>query len=116
MSAIKDKEDKLQLQEEKVQELANKLRIQQAKNKEQKLAFEQARLSEPAERPETSKPCMLCHEKERQLRDIRAKTRQRKRALAQKEAGVIARAQELRRWEIQLSNREKKLAGVGDEK
>lgn len=106
----KQKEAELKLQEQRISDLAGKIRKQQIQLKEQKLQFERAKYLEPEDPPEITRPCVMCTEKNIQLRDIRSKIRQRTRVLNQREAVVIGRAQELRRREIHLVKREHVLA------
>jgi hypothetical protein len=70
MMASKEKESELKLQEQRISDLADKIRRQQLALKEQKMQFEQSKLTAPPSPPEssTSRPCSLCTEKEMQLR------------------------------------------------
>ena len=100
----KQKESELKLQEQRITDLADKIRRQQLQLKEQKLQFEQSKLTAPqSPRPDsTSRPCSLCTEKEMHLRDMKEKVKRRMKILSQREAQVIGKAHELRRREIQL--------------
>ena len=99
----KQKESELKLQEERISDLADKIRRQQLKLKEQKLQFEQSKLTAPPSPPDnTSRPCALCTEKEKHLRGVKDKVKRRMKLLNQRETEVISRAHDLRRREIKL--------------
>lgn len=99
----KQKESELKLQEERITDLADKIRRQQLQLKEQKLQFEQSKLIAPPSPPDsTSRPCALCTEKEKHLRGVKDKVKRRMKLLSQRESEVISRAHELRRREIEL--------------
>lgn len=99
----KQKESELKLQEERITDLADKIRRQQLQLKEQKLQFEQSKLTAPPSPPDsTSRPCALCTEKEKHLRGVKDKVKRRMKLLSQRETEVISRAHELRRREIKL--------------
>ncbi|KAL9179916.1 hypothetical protein ACHAXT_007886 [Thalassiosira profunda] len=112
----KQKEVELKLQEERISDLADKIRKQQMHLKEQKLQFERDKLlEEEARPPETSRPCVMCTEKKIQMREVKAKVRQRARNLEQREAVVVARAQALRKREMEIARREKVVAELEQE-
>jgi hypothetical protein len=99
----KQKESELKLQEQRISDLADKIRRQQLQLKDQKLQFEQSKLVVPSSPTDsTSRPCSLCTEKEMLLRDVKDKVKRRMKLLNKREAEVIGRAQELRRREIKL--------------
>jgi hypothetical protein len=103
MMRSNQKESELKLQEERISDLADKIRRLQLALKEQKMQFEQSKLTAPPSPTEsTSRPCSLCTEKEMQLRKLKDKVKHRMRLLTQRETEVIGRAQELRRREIAL--------------
>eukprot|EP00804_Cyclotella_cryptica_P018729 CCRYP_007207-RA/>CCRYP_007207-RA protein AED:0.17 eAED:0.19 QI:0/0/0/0.5/1/1/2/0/734 len=99
----KQKESELRVQEQRISDIADKIRRQQLQLKEQKMQFEQSKLTDIVTSPsDTSRPCALCSEKEMHLRDVKDTVKQRMRLLKKREAEVIGRAQELRRREIKL--------------
>lgn len=100
----KQKEAELKLQEQRITDLADKIRRQQLQLKDQKLQFEQSKLAIPPSprQDNTSRPCSLCTEKEMHLRDMKEKIKRKMKLLSEREAQVIGKAHELRRREVQL--------------
>ncbi len=108
LATSKQREESLKLQEERVTDLANKIRKQQLNLNEQKLNFDRMKAMKPPSPPNSSSlPCTFCIEKERRLKELRGKMRERMDVLSQREAYVIEKAHELRRREIQLVERER---------
>lgn len=113
MIRSKQKESELKLQEQRISDLADKIRRQQLQLKEQKLQFEQSKFTAPPSPPDSSsRPCSLCSEKEMHLRDVKEKIKRRMRLLAQREAQVIGRAQELRKREMKLVQLQSEIANA----
>lgn len=116
LASSKQREESLKLQEERVTDLAGKIRKQQINLKEQKLKFDRIKAIKPPSPPNTSsRPCSFCNEKEIRLRKLRGKMRERMGVLSQREAYVIEKANELRRREIQLAERERAMANATDD-
>jgi len=116
LASSKQREESLKLQEERVTDLAGKVRKQQINLKEQKLKFDRIKAIKPPSPPNTSsRPCSFCNEKEIRLRELRGKMRERMGVLSQREAYVIEKAHELRRREIQLAERERAIANATDD-
>ena len=107
---LNEKEAESKLQEERISKLGSSIHKQQKQLKEQKLQFERSKSLEATVPAETSRPCLLCTEKNIQLRELRTKVCQRSRVLKQREAAVIERSRELRRREIELVKREQMIA------
>jgi hypothetical protein len=107
---LKEREAELKLQEERMSKLGSSIQKQQMQLKEQKLQFERSKILQPTAPVETSRPCVLCTEKNIQLRELRTKVRQRTRVLKQREAAVIQRSREQRRRDIELVQRERAIA------
>ncbi|KAL3783934.1 hypothetical protein ACHAW5_006745 [Stephanodiscus triporus] len=107
---LKEKEAELKLQEERISKLGSNIQKKQMQLKEQKLQFERSKLLEPTAPAETSRPCLLCTEKNIQLRELKTKVRQRVQVLKQREAAVIGWSRQLRRREIELVQREQMIA------
>jgi hypothetical protein len=100
---LNEKEAESKLQEERISKLGSSIQKQQMQLKEQKLQFERSKSLEPTVPAETSRPCLMCTEKNIQLRELRTKVCQRSRVLKQREAAV-------RRREIELFQREQMIA------
>lgn len=110
LAKSKHKEAELKLQEQRINDLAGKIRRQQLQLKEQKLQFERSKVINPPSPPSSSRPCTMCTDKELQLREAKDKIRQRMRILSEREAEVVGRAQELRRREIKLFKQQQSIA------
>jgi hypothetical protein len=102
--ASKNKEAELKLKEERITELAEKIRNQNHQLKQKQLQFERLR-SLPPTAPETT----ACSQK-LDMKAIRTKLKQRVRFLNNREANLLLMAKELRKREKQLSQRERKLS------
>jgi hypothetical protein len=100
---LNEKEAESKLQEERISKLGSSIKKQQMQLKEQKLQFERSKSLEPTVPAETSRPCLMCTDKNIQLRELRTKVCQRSRVLKQREAAV-------RRREIELFQREQMIA------
>lgn len=107
---LKEKETELKLQEQRISKLGSNIQKKQMQLKEQKLQFERSKLLEPTAPAETSRPCLLCTDKNIQLRELKTKVRQRVRVLKQREAAVTGWSRQLRRREIELVQREQMIA------
>ena len=98
MSRSKQKELELKHHEQRVSDLAEKIRRQKLQLKEQK-----SKLAAPPSPGSTSRPCSLCREKEMQLRKIKNEVKHRMKLLSKREAEVIGRARALKKREVKIS-------------
>ncbi|KAL7453020.1 hypothetical protein ACHAWC_007104 [Mediolabrus comicus] len=96
----KDKEAELQLHEERISELTDKIRKQQMQMKGQKLQLERSKALSVTSIPEpATKPCTVCIERKHHMRRAKAKFKQQVRLLNSME-------KELRKREMILAERE----------
>ena len=99
----KNHEAELQLQTERVTELADKIRKQQLQMKEQKWQLERAK----ARPPETAARPREPTEQKLDMKKVKAlQLRQRMRLLNRREANILRMAKELKKREMQLAKRE----------
>lgn len=111
--ASKHKEVGLKLQEERITELADKIRNQHLQLKEKKLQFERDKAM-PTTQPKTAVCSVQTEEQKKfETRAIQEKLKQRVRSLNKREANILRMAKALKNRELELAKREESIASFG---
>lgn len=109
LRASKNNELGVKLQQERITELADKIRNQHLQLKEKKLQFERDKAM-PITHPKTAVCSVQAEQKRSETKAIQEKLKQRVRSLNKREANILRMAKALKKREIELAKREDKLS------